>query len=73
MADFPLVTFEREDARMSGEIRAALASKGRPIVPYDVLIAGQAKARNLVLVTSNISEFERVDGLRVEDWTITRR
>lgn len=68
MADFPFIAFDREDAQISGEIRAALAAKGRPIGPYDVLIAGQAKARSLILVTSNTSEFERVDGLRVEDW-----
>jgi len=35
---------------------------------YDVLIAGQAKARDLTLVTSNTGEFHRVAGLRVEDW-----
>lgn len=69
MADFPFVGFEREDAQVSGEIRAALAIKGMPIGPYDVLIAGQAKARSLVLVTNNMSELKRVDGLRVEDWT----
>jgi tRNA(fMet)-specific endonuclease VapC len=69
IADFPLVGFDQEDARTSGEIRAALAAKGQSIGPYDVLIAGQAKARNMVLVTNNVGEFERVEGLRVEDWT----
>jgi tRNA(fMet)-specific endonuclease VapC len=72
MADFPLVGFEREDAQLSGEIRADLAAKGTPIGPYDVLIAGQAKARDFVLVTNNFAEFNRVDGLRVEDWTLPR-
>lgn len=72
MADFPLVGFEREDAQLSGEIRADLAAKGTPIGPYDVLIAGQAKARDLILVTNNVAEFFRVDGLRVEDWTVPR-
>ncbi len=71
MADFPLIGFDQEDARTSGEIRAMLAAKGKSIGPYDVLIAGQAKARNLVLVTNNVSEFERVDGLRMEDWTVS--
>jgi tRNA(fMet)-specific endonuclease VapC len=70
LADFPLVDFDRDDAQMSGEIRAALAAQGKPIGPYDVLIAGQAKARDAVLVTNNVGEFARVDGLRVEDWTI---
>ncbi|PDT14825.1 VapC toxin family PIN domain ribonuclease [Rhizobium sp. J15] len=70
MADFPAVGFEREDALASGEIRAALAAKGTPIGPYDVLIAAQAKTRDLVLITNNLGEFRRVDGLRVEDWTV---
>lgn len=69
MADFPAVGFEREDALASGEIRAALAAKGTPVGPYDVLIAAQAKTRDLVLITNNVGEFRRVDGLDVEDWT----
>ncbi|MCV9945206.1 type II toxin-antitoxin system VapC family toxin [Rhizobium sp. BT-175] len=71
-ADFPPVGFEREDALAAGEIRAALATKGTPIGPYDVLIAAQARTRDLVLVTNNVGEFRRVDGLRVEDWTVGR-
>jgi tRNA(fMet)-specific endonuclease VapC len=59
---------DKEDARQAGEIRAALALRGTPIGPYDVLIAGQAKARNLTLVTHNTDEFGRVPGLRLEDW-----
>ena len=65
---FPVLEFDREDARQAGEIRAHLASKGTPIGPYDVLIAGQAKARKLTLVTHNTTEFTRVPGLKVEDW-----
>jgi tRNA(fMet)-specific endonuclease VapC len=65
---FPVLEFDEEDARQAGEIRAYLASKGTPIGSYDVLIAGQTKARKLTLVTHNTTEFERVPGLRVEDW-----
>ena len=65
---FAIVEFDREDARQAGEIRALLASTGRPIGPYDVLIAGQARARNLTLVTHNKNEFDRVPGLRIADW-----
>jgi tRNA(fMet)-specific endonuclease VapC len=68
LADFPILDFDQADAFVSGEIRAALAVEGRQIGPYDVLIAGQAKARGLILVTNNIGEFERVKGLPVEDW-----
>ena len=65
---FPVLEFDHEDARQAGEVRAHLASKGTPIGPYDVLIAGQAKARKLTLVTHNTTEFQRVSGLKVEDW-----
>ena len=61
---FPVLEFDQDDARQAGEIRAHLAAKGTPIGPYDVLIAGQAKARKLTLTT----EFTRVPGLKVEDW-----
>ena len=64
---FPVLEFDQEDARQAGGIRAHLASKGPP-GSYDVLIAGQAKARKLTLVTHNTTEFQRVPGLKVEDW-----
>jgi len=65
---FVVLEFDQDDARHAGEVRAHLASKGTPIGPYDVLIAGQARARKLTLVTHNTTEFERVPGLKVEDW-----
>lgn len=67
--DLVVLDLDREDARTAGEIRAHLARPGTPIGPYDVLIAGQAKARRLTLVTNNLSEFQRVPGLALEDWT----
>ena len=68
-ADIVILELDREDARTAGEIGAVLARQGTPIGPYDVLIAGQAKARGLTLVTNNLSEFRRVPGLKFEDWT----
>ncbi|MCC6981108.1 MAG: type II toxin-antitoxin system VapC family toxin [Candidatus Melainabacteria bacterium] len=65
---FEVLEFDIEDARQSGKIRAFLSSKGTPIGPYDVLIAGQAIARKLVLVTHNVGELKRVPELLVEDW-----
>lgn len=65
---FPVFEFDREDAGQAGALRALLAGQGKPIGPYDALIAGQALARNLILVTSNLREFERVPGLALEDW-----
>jgi tRNA(fMet)-specific endonuclease VapC len=56
------------DAAKAGELRAALNRLGAPIGPYDLLIAGQALARGMVLVTHNVGEFGRVPGLSIEDW-----
>ena len=67
--DLPVLELDREDARVAGDIRADLTRRGMPIGPYDVLIAGQAKARDLPLITNNTAEFSRVSGLRIEDWT----
>lgn len=65
---FQILDFDTEDARCAGEIRASLVARGTPIGAYDVLIAGQALARNLVLVTGNHGEFSRIDGLKVDSW-----
>jgi len=65
---FAVLDFDKEDARQAGQVRALLAIKGTPIGPYDVLIAGQAMARKMILVTHNAAEFGRVPGLRIEDW-----
>lgn len=67
---FEIMDFDKEDSRQAGEIRAALAVKETPTGPYDVLIAGQAMARNLILVTHNTNEFGRVEGLQIEDWEV---
>jgi tRNA(fMet)-specific endonuclease VapC len=66
---FPIFDFVEADAIAAGEIRAQLRRAGTPIGHYDLLIAAQAKARGLVMVTNNIIEFSRVEGLVVEDWT----
>jgi tRNA(fMet)-specific endonuclease VapC len=63
-----MLPFDDEDARAAGSIRAELESSGRMIGPYDLLIAGQAVARHLTLVTANVSEFSRVKGLSWQDW-----
>jgi tRNA(fMet)-specific endonuclease VapC len=65
---FQVLEFDKEDARQAGELRALSTLNGTSIGPYDVLIAGQAKARKLTLVTHNTGEFGRAPGLRAEDW-----
>ena len=67
---FEVVPFDASDARMAGLIRSQLELIGRPIGPYDLLIAGQARARNMILVTANRREFQRVQGLECEDWSV---
>jgi tRNA(fMet)-specific endonuclease VapC len=65
--------FDEEDAREAGALRAELEIAGRPIGAYDVLIAGQARRRGATLVTSHVGEFDRVAGLKWEDWAVSRR
>lgn len=63
-----ILPFGATAASEYGEIRAYLQSQGTPIGPLDMLIAGHAKAENLILVTNNVREFERVSGLEIENW-----
>jgi tRNA(fMet)-specific endonuclease VapC len=65
-----ILEYSMTDAQTAGEIRADLERQGKPIGAYDTLIAGQALARNLILVTGNTREFARVPGLKLEDWSL---
>lgn len=65
--------FTAGDAEHVADIRFHLHQRGQMIGPNDLLIAGQARARGMVLVTNNTREFERVPGLRVENWVATLR
>lgn len=67
-AGMTLIPFDAGDAHAYGRIRAALERKGATIGPLDLLIAAQAVARDLVLVTDNLREFRRVPGLHGENW-----
>jgi len=62
------VPFEEVDAQATAAIRAALKRTGQLVGPYDLLIAGTGLARGLIVVTSNVDEFNRVSGLQVENW-----
>ena len=62
------VEFDDADARAAGEVRALLERERRTIGAYDSLIAGHAVRRGFTLVTANVREFDRVDGLSWEDW-----
>jgi len=67
-ARLEVLAFDDAAAGHAADIRAELERKGTPIGAYDLLIAGHARSRGLALVTGNLREFERVEGLRCEDW-----
>ena len=69
LSSFQVLPFGEADAIAAGQIRAELRRLGRPIGSYDVQIAAQGVARGLTVVTHNVSEFARVPGIRLEDWT----
>lgn len=64
-----VVPFDEEDAATAGDLRAGLEAQGAPIGPYDLLIAAQALRVGATLVTANVSEFSRVQGLEWQDWS----
>ena len=64
-----ILPFNQYAAEEYGKVRAKLERKGTPIGPMDMLIAGHARAEELVLVTNNTREFFRVENLEAEDWT----
>ena len=59
---------DRASADAAAKVRADLESQGNVIGPYDLLIAGQALAGGLTLVTNNVREFQRVSGLNLQSW-----
>ena len=69
LSPISVLDFDAQAATEYGRIRAALERKGTPIGPMDMLIAAHAKAEDLILVTNNTREFERVENLTLEDWT----
>ncbi len=67
---FVSLPFDDAAASEFGRIRAALEAAGTPIGPYDMQIAAIALAHNLIVVTHNVREFGRIEGLQIEDWEL---
>ena len=67
-ARLEVLDYDVHAAWHTGQIRAELRREGRPIGPYDQMVAGHARARGLTVVTNNHEEFRRVQGLRVVNW-----
>jgi len=70
LAKFPLLNVDLEVARAHARIAAELASQGTPIEIHDVWLAATCEVYDLTIVTANVRDFERVSGLRVEEWPI---
>ena len=67
-ARLDVLPFSAKAAAQFGQIRAQLTQAGRPCGAYDMLIAAHARSEGLTLLTNNVREFERVPGLRVDNW-----
>ena len=67
-ARLEVLPFSDSAAAHFGQIRAELERAGRPAGAYDMMIGGHARSEGLVLVTNNLREFDRMAGLRVENW-----
>ena len=70
LSPITILDFDADAAEEYGQIRFTLDRRGTPIGPMDTLIAAHARAKRLILVTNNMKEFERVDGLELENWAI---
>jgi tRNA(fMet)-specific endonuclease VapC len=68
--EIEVVPFDSSAALAAARIRCELEARGEGIGPLDTLIAGIAVSRGAILITSNVSEFKRIKGLRIEDWKI---
>lgn len=68
LSPITILEFDNYAAEEYGKIRANLEKKGVPIGPMDMLIAGHARSKNLILVTNNVKEFNRVENLKIENW-----
>jgi len=70
LEDLRTLEFDLDAGAAYGRLRTALEARGTPIGPNDMLIAAQAIAHDLVLVSADLAEFERVEGLRLENWRV---
>ncbi|PJZ43781.1 type II toxin-antitoxin system tRNA(fMet)-specific endonuclease VapC [Leptospira brenneri] len=67
---FEILNFEQKDTPAFGKIKSDLRKSGRMIGTMDALLAAQSISRNLIFVTNNTKEFERIKDLNIEDWTL---
>jgi len=70
VAPFTVLDINSDVATQAAKLRATLARQGTPIGPYDLLIAATALANDLTLVSNNMREYRRIDGLQMENWAV---
>jgi len=68
LSNIEILDFDVDAADAYGKVRADLEKKGTPIGPLDMMIAGHALSLGYKVVTNNVKEFERVKGLKIENW-----
>ena len=69
LANIEILIFDVDAADCYAKIMADLEKKGTPIDPLDMMIAGHAMSMGYAVVTNNVKEFSRVQGLILENWT----
>ena len=68
LSQFPILDWNQDAAWVYGNVRKTLEGKGQRIGERDLLLACKALALDATMVTNNTSEFERVEGLKLENW-----
>ena len=66
---FNILNFDDSDAIDYGKIKVKLRKNGEIIGPIDMLLAAQAINKDMIFITNNVREFNRIEGLKVEDWS----
>ena len=72
-ARLDVLPFGERAATHYGQIRADLERAGHPIGLHDMMIGGHARSEGLTLVSNNLREFQRIEGLRVDNWVYEQR
>jgi tRNA(fMet)-specific endonuclease VapC len=67
-ARLEVLPFDKQASRQFGQVKAELELQGQKIGSYDTMIAGHARSKGLIVVTNNVREFKRVEGVRVVNW-----
>lgn len=69
LSPLTILEYDENDSKIYGKVRANLENKGNIIGSMDLLISAHALSKNLILVSNNLKEFRRVQGLKLENWS----